>query len=69
MADHEHSTPQGLDDKPPVGGMHALTLDAAERQLLQIALGELLQTVSRDEHLVPHIQSLLERVNRLASDA
>ena len=67
MADHECSTPQGPDGNPPTVGAYTLTLDAAERQLLQMALGELLQTVSREEHLVPRIRKLLDRVNTLTS--
>jgi hypothetical protein len=67
MADYEYSTPQGPEDNPPTGGTYTLTLDAAERQLLQMALGELLQTVAREEHLVPRIRSLLGRVNTLTS--
>ncbi|HKV85753.1 MAG TPA: hypothetical protein VJN88_14460 [Ktedonobacterales bacterium] len=67
MADYEYSTPHGPEDNPPIGGAYTLTLDAAERQLLQMALGELLQTVAREEHLVPRIRTLLDRVDTLTS--
>lgn len=67
MADYEYSTPRGPDDAPPAGGRYTLTLDAEERQLLQMALGELMQTVSREEHLVPRIHALQERVNALVT--
>ena len=68
MADYEYSTPRGLDDAPPIGGRYSLTLDSAERQLLQMALGELMQTVSREEHLIPRIRALQDRVNALVSE-
>jgi hypothetical protein len=39
-----------------------LRLTADERQVVQLALGELLQSTRRGEHLVPVIQSLLARI-------
>ncbi|HEX6816805.1 MAG TPA: hypothetical protein VF120_00380 [Ktedonobacterales bacterium] len=68
MADYEYSTPRSPDDTPPAGGRFMLTLDATERQLLQMALGELMQTVSREEHLIPRIRALQDRVNGLISE-
>lgn len=68
MADYEYSTSGRPGDELPAGGHYTLTLDASERQLLQMALGELRQTVSREEHLLPRIQRLLDRLNALVSD-
>lgn len=68
MADYEYSTPRSPDDAAPAGGQFMLTLDAAERQLVQMALGELMQTVSREEHLIPRIRALQDRVNGLVSE-
>lgn len=68
MADYEYSTPRSFDDAPPAGGRYTLALDGAERQLLQMALGELMQTVSREEHLVPRIRALQDRLNGLVAE-
>lgn len=68
MADYEYSTPGGLEDAPPISGRYTLTLDSTERQLLQMALGELMQTVSREEHLVPRIRALQDRINGLVTE-
>lgn len=68
MADYEYSNPRSHDDTPPAGGRFTLTLDSAERQLVQMALGELMQTVSREEHLIPRIRALQDRVNGLISE-
>lgn len=56
--------PESHEDMPvPVGGPHTLTVTAEEIQVLQMALGELLGSVRRDEHLIPIIQSLLARLS------
>lgn len=41
-----------------------LTLSENEREIVALALGELLSSVRRDEHLVPAVQRLLARVQR-----
>ena len=51
---------------PSVGDEElTLMVSGNEREVLLLALGELLQSVSRDEHLTPTIQLLLERVRGL----
>ena len=42
---------------------YSSTFDAAERQVLQVALGELLHGVHRDKHLSPTIRSLMGRID------
>ncbi len=62
MADYEYTN---TTDKPfvtPPQGTFTLTIDGQERQLLLMALGELLSSVTREEHLTPAIQELLARV-------
>ena len=44
------------------GENYNLSCNANELQVLQMALGELLQTVRRDEGLVPLIEGLLQRL-------
>jgi|GEM_PF-6908792 len=44
------------------GPMHTFTVTEAEREVLVLALGELLQSTRRGEHLVPVIQALLRRL-------
>jgi hypothetical protein len=46
----------------PANGIFTLTFDAQQRQLLLMALGELLSSVTREEHLTPALQELLARV-------
>ncbi len=46
-----------------------LRLSGDEREVLLLALGELLQSVSRDEHLTPTVQRLLERLRSLSAGA
>ena len=42
-----------------------VTINAEEQQVLLMALGELLDSVERSEHLTPTIRALIERI-RLA---
>jgi|GEM_PF-2832737 hypothetical protein len=44
------------------GATYTVSYTADEQQVLLMALGELLHSVRRDEHLVPTIESLIERV-------
>lgn len=53
----------------PTGGPYTLTLNADELQILQLALGELLGSARRGEHLVPTIQSLLARLSSASRSA
>jgi hypothetical protein len=57
----EQSTPP----VPTSGGSRAitLTLDETERELIALALGELLSSTTRDEHLIAAVQALLARVH------
>jgi hypothetical protein len=49
--------------------MYTLTFDGLERQLLLMALGELLGSVRRSEHLTPAIQALIARVESTPATA
>ena len=67
MALDDHS-PVPLPDTPlPTTGAFTITINEGERQVLVIALGELLHSTRRDEHLDPTIQSLLDRLQRIAT--
>jgi hypothetical protein len=50
----------------PAGERYQFTFTSAERDVITLALGELLQSVRRDEHLIPTIQSLIERMKSAA---
>ena len=52
-----------------VGQNYTLSLNANELQVIQMALGELLQTVRRDEHLIPTIERLLQRLKTTSPNA
>jgi hypothetical protein len=47
---------------PEAGQAVTLAFSGAERELLVLALGELLSSARRDEHLIPAIQALLARL-------
>jgi hypothetical protein len=56
--------PSGGDDKPrPI----TLTCTKEECQVLLMALGELLGSVQREEHLVPTIRTLIKRFKDIQS--
>lgn len=62
--------PTPLPDAPlPTTGAYTITVNEGERQVLIMALGELLQSTERGEHLIPTIQSLLARLQRTTTDA
>lgn len=48
----------------PASVPYTVTISEDERQVLLMALGALLQSVERGEHLVSTIQSLLDRIQR-----
>jgi hypothetical protein len=56
MSDQSKTTPGG-------SRTITLTLDEAERDLIALALGELLSSTTRDEHIIPAVQALLARVH------
>lgn len=59
--------PESHEDTPaPRGGPYTLSVTADELQVLQLALGELLSSARRGEHLIPAIQSLQARLSGLA---
>lgn len=61
-------TPVPMPDTPlPTTGAYTITVNEGERQVLALALGELLLSTERREHLIPPIRSLLERVQRISS--
>lgn len=61
-------TPESHEDAPElVGGPYTLTLTADELQVIQLALGELLGSVRRGEHLIPIIESLQQRLSSVAA--
>lgn len=51
----------------PTGGPYSLTVTAEELQVIQLALGELLGSVRRGEHLILTIESLQARLAALAT--
>lgn len=64
LDDKTHSTSQSTS-----GQQFTLTCNADEWQVIQLALGELLQTVRRDENLVPTIEDLLQRLRQTPPSA
>jgi hypothetical protein len=44
---------------------YSLTLNENEREVVTLALQELLGTVDREEHLTPTLQALLARIKAL----
>ncbi|HLZ22390.1 MAG TPA: hypothetical protein VKQ30_09730 [Ktedonobacterales bacterium] len=67
MARHRR-TPTPLPDTPlPTYGAYSFTVNEGERQVLVLALGELLQSIERSEHLLPTVQSLLDRLTQIDS--
>jgi hypothetical protein len=43
----------------------SLTLDQNEREIVTLALQELLSTTEREEHLIKTVEALLERIKAL----
>ncbi len=66
MLAHEPQPPNPSDNQHGEEPKYTLTFSATERQVLQMALGELLQSVQREERLTPTIQALLERLRTSA---
>lgn len=67
MALNDYS-PIPLPDTPlPTTGAFTITVNEGERQVLVMALGELLNSTRRGEHLDPTIQALLDRLQRIAT--
>jgi hypothetical protein len=62
MADYDYTNTTTESFDAPAEKTYRLTLDGRERQLLLMALGELLGSVTRSEHLTPAIQGLIARV-------
>lgn len=63
-------TPTPLPETPlPTYGAYTITINEGERQVLVLALGELLHSTERGEHLDPTIRSLLDRLQRAATNA
>lgn len=59
--------PESHEDAPvPTGGPYTLTVSAVELEVIQIALGELLGSARRGEHLIALIESLQQRLSSLA---
>lgn len=52
------------DNPMPIGRVYDITINENEGQVLLMALGELLQSVERTEHLTPTIQALIDRIQR-----
>lgn len=63
-------TPAPLPETPlPTYGAYTITINEGERQVFVLALGELLQSTERGEHLDPTIRSLLDRLQHAATGA
>jgi hypothetical protein len=45
--------------------MYSLALDQNEREVVTLALQELLSTVEREEHLIKTVEALLARIKAL----
>lgn len=53
----------------PASAPYTVTISEDERQVLLMALGALLQSVERGEHLISTIQTLLDRIERAPMQA
>ncbi len=62
MSDIEYTNTPSLPSDAPSLRTCLLTFTEDERQILVMALGELLGSVRRGEHLIARIQRLLDRV-------
>jgi hypothetical protein len=69
LADNEYTNTKADPVDAPKEGMYTLTFDGQERQLFLMALGELLGSVRRSEHLTPAIQALIARVESAPATA
>lgn len=69
MASNDFTLNPPPDSTPPVNGAYTMSITEDERQVLLMALGALLQSVERGEHLVPIIQTLLDRIQHASAQA
>jgi hypothetical protein len=69
MADYEYTNTRAKSFDAPDEETYTLTFNGQERQIFLMALGELLGSVTRSEHLTPAIQALITRVESAPATA